>query len=335
MESIGKLEVTNKMGFGVGLGWEKLAESGLNTDFGLVVGWGKKLIQVYAAPGGISQILSAPNVGKMAICASFEFERLCTCLPASGRGCGNLWPQKSIVHRHKQTAEGIYIMSKNNNKVVVSTMDKEALKYINGWHITVNNIEAIKAKYAPDIETLKTEIVAETDTEKVAALNTKLDTVLENRAKELKPENKLRRLLMDAFVPASLYDAYLLMITHHGDVNATGELVIKQSDAMKTTLAVTESYSDVLTGWFRDAGIVNVTPLTVEKAARRIEALMPTRKDGADSIKGLSASAFKDFFMRAFYMAFIGNNHCFSVAKTGAITLAPVGEPAEDLTKAE
>ena len=89
MESIGKLEVTNKMGFGVGLGWEKLAESGLNTDFGLVVGWGKKLIQVYADPGGISQILSAPNVSKMAICESFEFERLCTCLPAAGRGCGH------------------------------------------------------------------------------------------------------------------------------------------------------------------------------------------------------------------------------------------------------
>ena len=44
MESIGKLEVTNKMGSGVGLGWEKLVESGLNTDFRLVVGWGKKLI---------------------------------------------------------------------------------------------------------------------------------------------------------------------------------------------------------------------------------------------------------------------------------------------------
>ena len=114
------------------------------------------------------------------------------------------------------------------------------------------------------------------------------------------------------------------------------KIQVKQDGAMTTTLTVTESYSDILTRWFREAGIVNVTPLTVEKAARRIEALMPTRKEGADSIRGLSASAFKDFFTRAFYAAFIGNNHCFSVnAKTGAITLAPVGEPAEDLTKAE
>ena len=227
-------------------------------------------------------------------------------------------------------------MSKNNNKVVVTTMNKEALAYINDWHIVVTTIECIKAKYEPDIETLKTEIAAATDTDKVAALNTELDAVLENRAKELKPENKLRRLYMDAFVPASLYDAYLLMVTCHGDVNATGELVMKQSGAMKTTLTVTESYSDILARWFREAGIVNVTPLTVEKAARRIETLMPTRKDGADSIRGLSASVFKDFFMRAFYMAFVGNNHCFSVnSGTGAITLAPVGEPAEDLTKAE
>ena len=227
-------------------------------------------------------------------------------------------------------------MSKNNNKVVVSTMHKKALAYINDWHIVVTTIECINAKYAPDIETLKTEIAAATDTEKVAALNTELDTVLENRAKELKPENKLRRLYMDAFVPASLYPAYLLMITRQGEVNATGDLVIKQSDALKTTLTVTESYSDVLTRWFREAGIVNVTPLTIEKAARRIETLMPTRKEGADSIKGLSASVFKDFFMRAFYMAFVGNNHCFSVnAKTGAITLAPVEKPVESPAKAE
>lgn len=227
-------------------------------------------------------------------------------------------------------------MSKNNNKVVVSTMNKDALKYINDWHIAVTTIECIKNKYAPDIETLKAEIAVATDTEKAAALNAKLDTVLESRAEEVKPENKLRRLYMDAFVPSSLYDAYLLMVTCHGDINATGDLVVKQDGALKTTLTVTESYSDILARWFREAGIVNVTPLTVEKAARRIETLMSTRKEGADSIKGLSASAFKDFFMRAFYAAFIGNNHCFSVnSGTGAITLAPVGEPAEDLTKAE
>lgn len=109
MESIGKLEVTNKMGFGVGLGWEKLAESGLNTDFGLVVGWGKKLIQVYADPGGISQILSAPNVSKMAICTSFALVRLCTYLPASGRGCGHpLTAKKTQCTDTSKRREGFY-----------------------------------------------------------------------------------------------------------------------------------------------------------------------------------------------------------------------------------
>ena len=297
---------------------------GEKTDIGLCRSW------------DISQILSAPDISKMAVCTSFAHMRLCTCLPASGRGRGH--PLAAKKHSAPTQTDGgkDYIMSKNNNKVVVSTMNKKALGYINDWHITVTTIECIKNKYAPDIETLNAAIAVETDTEKVAVLNAKLETILKNRAEEIKPENKVRRLYMDAFVPASLYDAYLLMITNHGDINATGDLVIKQSGAMTTTLAITESYSDILTEWFREVGIVNVTPLTIEKAARRIEALMPTRKDGADSIKGLSASAFKDFFMRAFYAAFIGNNHCFSVnAKTGAITLAPVGSPAEDLTQAE
>lgn len=227
-------------------------------------------------------------------------------------------------------------MSKNNNKVVVSTITKEALKYINEWHMTVTSIECINAKYAPDIQTLKAKIAAETDTEKMAALNTKLEAVLKSRAEEVKPENKVRRLYMEAFVPSELYPAYLYMITRHGDVNAIGDLVIKQEGALTTTLAVAESYSDILTKWFREAGIANVTPLTVEKAARRIEALMPTRKDGADSIKGLSVSVFKDFFMRAFYTAFVANNHCFRVdAETGTITLAPVEKPVEDPVKAE